>query len=56
MLNLTLACGHYDRTEALRDGRVRPDGIRLNCLTLKVEETFWRMMQHREFDVAETSL
>ena len=43
------------RTEALRDGRVRPDGIRLNCLTLKVEETFWRMMQYREFDVAETS-
>ena len=56
MLNLTLACGHYDRTEALRDGRVQPDGIRLNCLTLKVEETFWRMMQYREFDVAETSL
>ena len=56
MLNLTLACGHYDRTEALRDGRVRPDGIQLNCLTLKVEETFWRMMQYREFDVAETSL
>ena len=56
MLNLTLACGRYDRTEALRDGRVRPDGIRLNCLTLKVEETFWRMMQYREFDVAETSL
>ncbi len=56
MLNLTLACGHYDRTEALRDGRVQPDGIKLNCLTLKVEETFWRMMQYREFDVAETSL
>ena len=56
MLHLTLACGHYDRTEALRDGRIRPDGIELNYLMLKVEETFWRMMQYRDFDVAETSL
>lgn len=56
MLHLTLACGHYDRTDALRDGRVQPDGIRLTYLMLKVEETFWRMMQYRDFDVAETSL
>jgi 4,5-dihydroxyphthalate decarboxylase len=35
---------------------VRPDGIDLNCLTLPVEETFFRMMRHREFEVAEMSL
>ena len=53
---LTLACWNYDRTRALADGRIRPDGIDLNCLTLPVEETFFRMVRHREFDVAEMSL
>jgi 4,5-dihydroxyphthalate decarboxylase len=55
-LKLTLACWNYDRTQALADGRVRPDGIDLNVLTLPVEETFFRMLRHREFDVAEMSL
>ena len=31
-LRLTLACGPYDRTQALRDGTIRPDGIELNYL------------------------
>ena len=55
-LRLTLACCNYDRTRALADGRVRPEGIDLNCLDLPVEETFFRMLRHREFDVAELSL
>jgi 4,5-dihydroxyphthalate decarboxylase len=55
-LPLTLACWNYDRTRALLDGRVRPDGIDLTCLDLPVEETFFRMLRHREFDVAEMSL
>ena len=55
-LPLTLACWSYDRTRALFDGRVRPDGIDLTCLDLPVEETFFRMLRHREFDVAEMSL
>jgi 4,5-dihydroxyphthalate decarboxylase len=55
-LRLTLACWEYDRTRALVDGSVAPDGIDLNCLTLHVEETFFRMLRHREFDVAELSL
>lgn len=54
-LPLTIAAGPYDRTAALRDGRVRPEGIDLNWLPLKVEEIFWRMMQNREFDVSELS-
>jgi hypothetical protein len=29
-LHLTLACSDYDRTRALRDGRVTPDGVELN--------------------------
>jgi 4,5-dihydroxyphthalate decarboxylase len=55
-LRLTLACWNYDRTRALADGRVRPDGIELTCLELPVEETFFRMIRHREFDAAELSL
>ena len=29
-LRLTFACGPYDRTLALRDGSVQPEGIELN--------------------------
>jgi 4,5-dihydroxyphthalate decarboxylase len=55
-LPLTLACWNYDRTRALFDGRVRADGLDLTCLDLPVEETFFRMLRHREFDVSEMSL
>ena len=55
-LHLTFACGDYDRTRALEDGSVRADGIDLTYLRLPVEETFFRMLRHREFDVAEMSL
>ncbi|MBY0398598.1 MAG: ABC transporter substrate-binding protein, partial [Thermoleophilia bacterium] len=55
-LRLTLACWDYDRTRALADGRVQPEGIDLNFLPLHVEETFFRMLRNREFDVAEMSL
>lgn len=53
---LVLACERYDRTDALRDGRVRASGLELEYLVLPVEEIIWRMLGHREFDVAETSL
>ena len=55
-LHLTFACGDYDRTRALEDGSVRPDGIDLTYLRLPVEETFFRMLRHQEFAVAEMSL
>jgi 4,5-dihydroxyphthalate decarboxylase len=55
-LKLTLACWEYDRTRALADGRVRAEGIDLNYLNLHVEETFFRMLRHREFGAAEMSL
>ena len=47
-LQLTFACGDYDRTRALEQGTVRPDGIDLTCLRLPVDETFFRMARHRE--------
>jgi 4,5-dihydroxyphthalate decarboxylase len=55
-LKLTLACGRYDRTQALLDGRVQPEGIELNYLALRPGETFWRMLNHEEFDASEMSL
>jgi 4,5-dihydroxyphthalate decarboxylase len=55
-LKLTLACWDYDRARALAEGSVQAEGIDLNVLELPVEETFFRMLRHREFDAAEMSL
>jgi 4,5-dihydroxyphthalate decarboxylase len=55
-VHLTFACGDYDRTRAVEDGTVQVDGVDLTYLRLPVEETFFRMLRHREFDVAEMSL
>lgn len=55
-LRLTLGCWNYDRTRSLMDGTIQPDGIDLNYLSMPVEETFFRMLRHREFEVAEMSL
>jgi len=56
-MRLTLACGRYDRTQALIDGRVRIEGVeQLNYLALRPGETFWRMLNHEEFDASEMSL
>ena len=55
-LKLTFGCWNYDRTRALMDGSVQPDGIDLNYLNMPVEETFFRMLRHKEFELAELSL
>lgn len=55
-LQLSFACWNYDRMRALQDGRVRPEGIDLNYLSLPVEETFYRQLRYQEFDVCEMSL
>ena len=55
-LRLSLGCWNYDRTRALLEGRIQPDGIDLTYLNMPVEETFFRMLRHQEFDVAEMSL
>ena len=56
MLALTGAFGPYDRTEALRSGCVRPEGIDLTCLTLYPPEIFYRMCRYQEFEVSEMSM
>jgi 4,5-dihydroxyphthalate decarboxylase len=55
-LDLTMAGGLYDRTLALIDGRVRPDGVRLRYLPMRIEEVFWRALRHHEFEATELSL
>ncbi|HLQ76403.1 MAG TPA: ABC transporter substrate-binding protein [Terriglobia bacterium] len=51
-----MSCWDYDRTRALRDGRVSVDGVELTYLPLTIEETFFRMLRYQEFDVSEMSL
>src|SRR5690606_29730227 len=53
---LSIACGVYDRTSALAQGKVTAEGLRLRWLDLRPAEAFWRMVRYREFDVSEMSL
>jgi 4,5-dihydroxyphthalate decarboxylase len=55
-LRLTFACGPYDRTLALRDGTIQPEGIELNYIASQPPDIFWRMLQFKEFEVSEMSL
>src|SRR3974390_227746 len=55
-LKLTMACGRYDRPQPLIDGRVEPEGVDLTFCRLGPGETFWRMLNHGEFDASEMSL
>lgn len=56
-LQLSLACGRYDRTLALADGRVKPDGLDIVFITGRSpSDIFWRMLNHYEFDASEMSL
>ena len=52
---LTLAISRYDHVEDLTAGRIVPEGIRLTCLSLPIEEIFFRFLKHREWDVSELS-
>jgi 4,5-dihydroxyphthalate decarboxylase len=54
-LQLTLACGDYDRIRPLMDGTIKPEGVDLIYLPLSPEEIFWRMIRFKEFHVAEMS-
>ncbi|MBI4430669.1 MAG: ABC transporter substrate-binding protein [Candidatus Omnitrophica bacterium] len=54
--NLTFACGAYDRTWPLIDGRVKPEGLELNWLILPPHEIWVRMLNYREFEASEMSL
>jgi len=55
-LRLTLATSDYDHVREVASGQVRVDGVELVCLTLPVEEIFFRFARHREWEVSEFSL
>lgn len=55
-LPLTLAISDYDHVRDLTTGRVRVEGVELTCLSLSVEEIFFRFMAFREWDVSEMSM
>lgn len=56
-LNLTIACGPYDRMEAIHRGEIRPEGINATYVPiLSPPEIFARMVKGGAFDVAEMSL
>lgn len=56
-LTISLACGPYDRTDALRSGEVRVDGADLIYVSVtSPPELFARMIKKRSFDLAEMSL
>jgi len=52
---ITLACGDYDRTRAIKDGRVGVEGCDVTYLPMEPEEVFHRAFKHQEFDVCELS-
>jgi 4,5-dihydroxyphthalate decarboxylase len=52
---ITIACGNYDRTRAIYDGRVRVEGCEVTYLPLYPEEIFFRAFRYQEFDVSELS-
>jgi 4,5-dihydroxyphthalate decarboxylase len=55
-LRLSLACGPYDRTEALQHGIVRPEGIDLIYVPIQSPpEIFARMVTNASFDASEMS-
>jgi len=52
---ITIACGNYDRTRAILDGRVKVEGCATTYLPLYPEEIFHRTFRFQEFDVSEIS-
>jgi 4,5-dihydroxyphthalate decarboxylase len=55
MVPITIACGNYDRTRAILDGRVKVEGCDVTYLPLYPEEIFHRAFRFEEFDVSELS-
>lgn len=55
-LKLSVGCGDYDRTEALRSGVVQPEGIDLTYVPIQSPpEIFARMVKNHAFDFSEMS-
>jgi 4,5-dihydroxyphthalate decarboxylase len=55
-ISLTLACGDYDRTRPLIDGKVSTPGLNLEVIALPSGERHRRFVRHWEFDVCELQI
>jgi 4,5-dihydroxyphthalate decarboxylase len=53
---ITFAGACYDRTQALIDGTIKPDGLEFNWLVLHYPEIWRRMLNDYDFDASELSL
>ncbi len=54
-LVLTFAASDYDHIRDFTKGDIRAEGIDLRYLNLQIEETFYRFIRFREWDVSEMS-
>jgi 4,5-dihydroxyphthalate decarboxylase len=54
-LQLSIACGDYDRTRALISGELQIDGVDPVYMALSPEEMFFRAMRYEDFDISELS-
>ena len=54
-LSLTFACGRYDRTEPLRTGDVKIEGIDLNYIPIDAPREIFDRLARGEFDLSELS-
>jgi 4,5-dihydroxyphthalate decarboxylase len=55
-LQISIACGDYDRFRAIRDGEVGVRGCDVQALTVPPEEVFHRAFHNKEFVVSELSM
>ena len=54
-VNISIACGDYDRVRAIKERRVPVDGCEVTFIPMGPEELFFRALRYAEFDVAELS-
>jgi 4,5-dihydroxyphthalate decarboxylase len=54
--HITFAGGDYDRTHALIEGSIRPEGLELDWKILPYQEIWTRMLNDYAFDASELSL
>jgi 4,5-dihydroxyphthalate decarboxylase len=55
-LDISVAVGNYDRTQAVLDGRAVIEGCNVRAVALEPEEAFHRAFRYQEFDVTEISM
>lgn len=55
-LKLTVACDSYDYLQPLREGKIQPEGIDLNLLTVESGIRHQRFYHYGEYDACEFSM